>query len=90
MITQSIFDIVNGFLQLVFSVLPSLPDMPTVITDATDYFVNAVTSISGLFIWIYGQTLWTALIAVTLLLLNFEHAYKLTMWVVRKLPISSS
>lgn len=89
MITQFLFGTITGMLQLLFGLLPSLPPMPAVITDGVGYVTDAITSVLGLFAWVYTPTLFIFGMTAVLVTLNFKAIYHFVMFVVRKLPIGS-
>jgi len=82
--------IVTGFLELlkmIFGVLPTLPAMPSAVTDVSSWFITMTSNVSAILDYLYGHYLYLALIGATILLFQFENIYHLTMWIIRKLPI---
>jgi len=89
MILDFIFGIISTLLNGVMYLLPSLPAMPTEITDATDWLVDQVGLVSGFFAYLYGPVFFAAILGAVVVLLNFEFFFHTFQWIWRKLPISS-
>lgn len=89
MIVDFILGVLIGTLKAVLGVLPSLPAMPTAVVTAGDWALSVVGS--GVFFlkYVYGSELLLAMLAVIVVLFNFEHIYHLVIWIWRKLPLGS-
>lgn len=88
MIIESILNAIMVVVTTIFNILPDLPAMPAEIVSGGAWVVSAVANVSGLFAWLYGQSLYIAIIAMAIALINFEHLYHATLWVIRKLPLN--
>lgn len=87
MIIDFIISVFATFVKGVFYILPSLPDMPEPITSGGDWLINTVTSVASVLTMVYSPALMAIMISTAILLLNFEHIYHVTMWILRKIPV---
>ena len=85
MILETILNIIKILLQVVFGWI-NLPPFPEELTSSIDTFLDLIFSnISLLGFFVRPITLTIAL-PILIILLNFDDVYKLTMWVLRKIP----
>lgn len=90
MITSFVLDLAKLLVNLIFSILPNLPQFDVSILKSLNDFVNLIfdhLDLLGFFIRI--STI-KALVPLIILASNFEHIYHFTMWIIRKLPIGVS
>lgn len=87
MIFNFIFDIILKFLLSVFSILPSLPEMPEEIVTAVQWGLDLIAGTVSLFNQIFSPPLFIAMITVSFGLIIFENVYHLVMWIVKKIPM---
>ena len=87
MIFNVIFKSVVIFLEFVFGLLPSLPAMPKEIVEIFNGFVSYISGSIGIIKWLLSPALFNATIVLAIALLNFDYLFRLTMWLVRKLPL---
>ena len=86
MITEAIFDLIFGLVNLVLGLLPELPDAPDQVYTALDYLYTYIRAGIG-FIWIiFDRSFVIVLLPVCVAIANWREIYHLVMWVVRKLP----
>ena len=82
MIIQALFDIILGLLDLIISLLPSLPDFDeNMLSD----FHTALTTIfdnTGLLGFFFPISSIKIFIPLVIIALNFENIYHMLMWVV--------
>lgn len=71
----------------IFLVMPDLPATPQVLIDSTDLLVNILSQFVGVYKYIMSPSL--AFISVTMIIaiFAFEPIYKITLWVLRKIPV---
>lgn len=67
--------------------IPTLPDIPTAISDAGDWLIDQVESVVGILNLVYGHTLLVAIMVVVAGMFSFTTVYHSIMWIVRKIPI---
>lgn len=85
MILETLLNIVKVLLQVVFGWI-NIPQFPEQLTGSIDSFLNLIfDNLSLLGFFIRPLTL-TVAIPILIILLNFEEVYKLTMWILRKIP----
>lgn len=85
MILETILNIIKILLQVVFGWI-NLPPFPEELTSSIDTFLDLIFSnISLLGFFVRPITL-TVAIPILIILLNFDDVYKLTMWILRKIP----
>ena len=90
MITSFILDIAKSLLDIIFTVLPKLPQFDISVLNSLDTFVNLIFNnldLLGFFIRIPTIKI---LVPMIILASNFEHIYHLALWIIRKLPIGAS
>jgi len=90
MVIQFLLDMIVALFVGIFNLIPALPAMPTEITGAGTWIVDQFEAVNGVIRMFYGDLMFTAVITCVVLLWQFENVYHLTMWVIRKLPISST
>lgn len=90
MIVEFFLTVLMSFVTFIFDVIPDVPAMPTELATAGDWVENSIADVAGLFSWAYGTALFVAMIAMVIVILNFEHLYYATLWVLRKLPFNSN
>lgn len=85
MILEVILNLVKTLLNLVFGWI-NLPPFPEGLTNSIDSFFSLIfDNLTILGFFIRPETL-TIAVPVLIILLNFEQIYKLTMWILRKIP----
>lgn len=90
MITSFVLDVAKLLVDLIFLILPDLPQFDVSILKSLNDFVNLIfdhLDLLGFFIRI--STIKT-LVPLIILASNFEHIYHVMMWIIRKLPINAS
>jgi hypothetical protein len=87
MIVEFVINTIVTLVKLIFGWI-NLPSLPSVITDAFSYVLSMVSDVSGLLHYIFSTPLFIAIVGVVVAVLAFDQLYHLTMWIVRKLPIS--
>lgn len=85
MILEALLNLVFGLLQVCFGWI-SIPAFPETLTSSIDTFLSLIfDNITLLGFFIRPLTL-TIVIPILIILLNFEEVYKITMWILRKIP----
>lgn len=85
MILEILLNLVFGLLKIVFGWI-SLPAFPETLTSSIDGFLGLIfDNITLLGFFIRPITI-TIVVPILIILLNFEEVYKLTMWILRKIP----
>ncbi len=86
MIIESILNIFKSLLFACFSWI-NIPSFPTELTDTINSFLDLIfNNLTLLGFFIRPVTLQIS-IPILIILLNFENLYKLTMWILRKIPM---
>lgn len=85
MIIKLLFELIIGFLEIVFGWV-SFPPMPSAVTSAFDVVLDAMSSAIG-FVWlIVPRELVVVVIPVILVVENFDKLYSIVMWILKKIP----
>lgn len=86
MIIMGLLNIVKVLLNVLFGwvQLPAMPDAVTSIVDTLFYYMEAGIGIVWLFV---SQPLVQLLLPLVIVIHNFDHLYKLGMWILRKIPM---
>ncbi len=85
MILEVLLNLVFGLLKIVFGWI-SLPSFPSSLTSSIDTFLNLIfDNVTLLGFFIRPVTL-SIIVPILIILLNFENLYKITMWILRKIP----
>lgn len=90
MIVQFILSGIMQALKFILGALPNIPPMPSFITDSAEYIADLIVGVVGILVYVFTQQLFTFIVLTVIVLMNFETIYRTVMWVIRKLPISSS
>ena len=71
----------------IFTLIPDLPPTPEYLVAFSDLFANVLRQFSGAFRYFMTPSL--ALFSITLVIafLGFEPIYRVTMWILRKIPM---
>ena len=86
MIIEAILNLFKNLLFIVFGWI-SLPAFPESLNNSINTFLGLIFyNLTLLGFFIRPETL-TISIPILIALLNFEHLYKLTMWILRKIPM---
>jgi hypothetical protein len=81
MIFDAIIYGVTDLLTTVFSVFPSLPQMPTAIVDGSSFIITTVGNSAAFLSVLYGNELYVAILFAVVALFNFEHLYHFTQYI---------
>lgn len=84
-----ITSIIGGLLmivQLPFMLLPALPDVPQSMYDSLQWITNSLGQPMAFLRYLYTPTFFNIFFTVTIAILTLEFAYRLAMWVLRKIP----
>lgn len=85
MILQSLLNLVFGLLKICFGWI-SIPSFPETLTNSVDTFLNLIfDNITLLGFFIRPATI-VIVVPILIILLNFDQLYKITMWILRKIP----
>ncbi len=85
MILETLLNIIKVLLQVIFGWI-NLPQMPEQLTSSIGTFLSLIfDNLSLLGFFIRPLTL-TLTIPILIILLNFEQVYKLTIWILKKIP----
>ncbi len=89
MVVEFLMNMIIGVIRFIFGVIPNLPAMPTFLTDGVTWVTTAISSVLGLFSYIYTPALFIFIITAVFVTLNLKNIYHLVMFVARKLPIGT-
>lgn len=86
MILELLLSAIKGLLNLVVSLLPSLPELPDAFTGNLDTIFEFLRSSLGLFYFFIRPSTVMLALPISLAIVNFEHIYRFSMWIIRKIP----
>ena len=85
MILEALLNLIKVLLNVVFGWI-NIPQFPETLTSSIDSFLDIIfNNISLLGFFIRPITL-TIAIPLLIVIINFEQVYKLTMWIIKKIP----
>ena len=86
MIISGLLSIVKVLINLLFGWV-SLPQVPEAVTSVVDTLFTYMQQGVGI-LWLFvPQTLVRVLLPLVIVVHNFDHLYKLGMWILRKIPM---
>lgn len=88
MIVQFILSVMQNVTDFIFGLVPNLPQMPQVIQDFGTYLISTVSNFSQLAVYIYGSTLFVAIVTLAIALLLFDQIWHLVKFVAAKIPLN--
>lgn len=86
MIIQVILDLLKNVLFTVFGWI-NLPNLPDELLNAVDLFLDLIFDNAGVLGFFIRPITITITIPVVIIILNFDKLYKLTMWILKKIPM---
>ena len=88
MIIKAIFELILGLLKLVFGFLPNIPSFPdNIMTSLDKVFTTIFDNLDLLGLFVNINTI-KILVPLVIIVVNFEHIYHFTMWIIKKIPLS--
>lgn len=87
MIVDGLIHAILGIVSNILSVFPSLPSMDVSIVTAGAWLSTTLAQGAAFAQFIYGSTLYHAIIALVAAVWAFEPIYHTVMWVIKKIPI---
>lgn len=88
MILKAIFDLILFLLKTIFGILPNIPQLPNSLLSSLNTVFNTIFNNLGLLgIFVRIDTI-KILVPLLIIVVNFEHIYHFTMWIVKKIPLS--
>lgn len=85
MIISSILDLFKSLLKVVFGFI-NLPPFPEVLASAIDTFLEIIFGSFSLLAFFVRPATIKIVVPVLIILINFEEVYKLTMFILKKIP----
>lgn len=86
MILENLLNILLSSIEVILSILPDIPSLPDDLLSSAYSFIDLIfdnVGLLGLFIPI--STI-KVVVPLVLIIVNFDKIYKLTMWVLNKIP----
>lgn len=88
MILKAIFDLILFLLKTIFGILPNIPQFPdSLLSSLNTVFSTIFNNLDLLGIFVRIDTI-KILVPLLIIVVNFEHIYHFTMWIVKKIPLS--
>lgn len=88
MIFQILIVIILGLINAIFSILPSIPNVPTELSNAISSFFDLLFSNSGLVGFFVPMNIVKIALPIAIIISQFDHIYKMALWVIKKLPFN--
>lgn len=86
MIVSSVMDLIKLLLTTIFGVLPDIPNFATGLQNSVNSVLDTIFNNLGLIgVFVRPATI-KLIIPILVVILNFERVYKLTMWIIKKIP----
>lgn len=85
MIISALLNLISGLIKLVFSWI-NLPEFPEVFSNTVDMLISLISNSMALVHMIVRPTTLVAAVPIVLVIVNFDKLWKLTMFVLRKIP----
>lgn len=89
MILEAIMNLVKVLLNVVFALLPDVPNFDITLLDSLTQYINMIFNNLGLLGFFVRISTIKALVPLVIIAINFEDIYHFIMWVVKKLPLST-
>lgn len=86
MILGALLDLVILLITTVLDLVPDLPQAPEQVQYYINYFFDVLFSGFGLISVFVDWTVFKTILALWFVVFNFEHIYKLIMYVLKKIP----
>lgn len=87
MIVSSILDLLKFLITTIFGILPNIPAMPTDLTNGINTFLDIIFDNVGLLGLFVPINVMKIAIPIAIVIINFDHIYKLTLWILKKIPM---
>lgn len=89
MILEAILSLVGVLIKFVFNLLPNLPTVPVEVSNLISEYVDLICSNCTFISFFLDVSYVKVILALLIALFGFRQAYKFTMWIYHKLPLSS-
>jgi phage-related minor tail protein len=90
MILELVVNIIADIFTGLNKIIPDIPDMPTEIDTIAQTVTTTIASGWATLAGFFGAGFLFSILIIVIGIINFEHIYHLTMWVIRKLPIGTN
>ena len=87
MIITAVLELCEMLLTIIFGLLPDIPNFDSGVLNSLNGFINLIFDNLDLLGFFIDIELVGTLIPWLIIVLNFEHIYDFTMWIIRKIPI---
>lgn len=87
MIITAVLELCEMLLTIIFGLLPDIPNFDSGVLNSLNGFINLIFDNLDLLGFFIDIELVGALIPWLIIVLNFEHIYDFTVWIIRKIPI---
>lgn len=87
MIITAVLELCEMLLTIIFGLLPDIPNFDSGVLNSLNGFINLIFDNLDLLGFFIDIELVGTLIPWLIIVLNFEHIYDFTVWIIRKIPI---
>lgn len=86
MITETIILSLVTSITMILGILPDIVSVPDVVVDGINSFLDIIfNNLDLLNVFVPVSTI-KLVIPIAIIIMNFEHIYKLIMWIIKKIP----
>lgn len=71
------------FIDMIINFLPSLPPMPDIALNITDWIMTSIENTSGVIKWLYGSGVYHLILFLMTSIFFFKPAFSVFMWIKR-------
>lgn len=89
MVLMILLTIIGTLINLIFSILPNLPQVPDEFSSIIDNFFDLIFSNSGLVGFFLPMNVVKIALPIALIIINFKHIYNLLKWIIAKIPLNT-
>lgn len=86
MIIEAILNLLKTVITTVFGILPNIPSFDSATSSITEFFDLIFSNCGLIGVFVNVNTL-KICVPIILIIWNFEHIYKLTLWIIKKIPM---
>lgn len=88
MIIELLFNLIKFILDFLFNLLPNIPSFSSNLANSLDSYLDLIFSNLSLLGFFVDIALIKVLVPLIIIVINFEHIYHFSLWVIKKLPFS--
>lgn len=89
MIIETIFNLIRNVIFIILSIIPDIPQTPASFQETIDVVLTSIFEYGApiISVFIRIETI-KIIVPILIVIVTFPFAYKIAMWVIRKIPLS--